>query len=98
VAYNILSYRSEGHVPQLVTLGSPLGLDISRQALSPIRHPKTVGRWFNARDRRDVVALYALDAAHFPTDPAISTYDAVRNRTANAHGVSGYMDNSFIAD
>lgn len=98
VAYHILSGLSDGRVPQLVTLGSPLGLDICRQALAPICHPQTVGRWFNARDRRDVVALYPLDAVHFPIEPAISNCDDVRNRTANAHGIVGYMNNSHVAD
>ena len=98
VAYHILNNLSDGRVPQLVTLGSPLGLDICRRALAPIRHPKTVERWFNARDRRDVVALYSLDAAHFPIEPVIKNCDDVRNRTANAHGISGYMNNSDVAD
>lgn len=97
IAYHILNERSFGSVPQLVTLGSPLGLDICRRALSPIRHPPVVGHWFNARDKRDVVALYPLDSAYFPIDPEISNNDGVRNRTANAHGISGYLNNSDVA-
>ena len=98
VAYNVLSGRTGGKVTQLVTVGSPLGLRICRQALSPIRHPAVVGGWFNARDVRDVVALYPLDAGHFGIDPPISNYDEVRNRTPNAHGISGYLTNPAVVD
>ena len=98
IAYNILASRSHGTVPQLVTVGSPLGLRICREALAPIHHPQVVGRWFNARDRRDVVALYLLDACHFGIDPPIVNLDDVRNRTPNSHGISGYVTNGQVAD
>lgn len=98
IAYNILASRPHGTIPQLITVGSPLGLRICREALAPIHHPSVVGRWFNARDRRDVVALYPLDAGHFGINPPIVNYDDVRNRTSNAHGISGYVTNGAVAD
>lgn len=94
VAYDILRDRSKGSVPQLITVGSPLGLKISREALAPIRHPNIVYQWFNARDSRDVVALYPLTASYFDIKPAITDYSEVRNRTPNAHGISGYLSDS----
>ena len=98
VAYHIVKGRSVGKVSNLITVGSPLGLRICREALAPIKHPSIVGRWFNARDRRDVVALYPLDGKHFSISPAVTHFDGVRNRTSNAHGISGYVTNAEIAD
>lgn len=98
VAYHVLSGRTAGRVSLLVTLGSPLGLEISRRALAPIRHPQIVGGWYNARDRRDVVALYPLDSKYFPVSPAVANFDDVRNRTSNAHGISGYLSNPDVGE
>jgi hypothetical protein len=97
IAYDILREGATGSVPQLITLGSPLGLDISRRALAPLKHPSKVGDWFNARDTRDVVALYPLDSGHFSIDPPITDFSGVRNRTPNAHGISGYLDDAQVA-
>ncbi len=74
VAYNLL--RREGqaqrwNVPLFVTLGSPLAVTAIRAKLAPNRRPPCVGRWLNALDERDVVALYPLDAQSFPVDPPI---------------------------
>lgn len=98
VAYHILRDRGAGAVAHLTTIGSPLGLKICREALAPIAHPKVVGDWHNARDKRDVVALYPLDAGHFPINPAVANYDGVRNRTPNAHGIEGYVNDARVVD
>lgn len=98
VSYHILRERRCGNVAQLVTLGSPLGLSICRKALAPIGHPQVVSSWQNARDNRDVVALYPLDRDHFPVEPGISNHDGVRNRTSNAHGISGYVTDALVVD
>ncbi|MGN7161937.1 hypothetical protein [Sphingomonas sp. SAFR-052] len=98
VAYHILRDRAHGAVAHLTTVGSPLGLKICRKALAPIAHPKVVGSWHNARDRRDVVALYPLDASHFPIDPVVANYDGVWNRTPNAHGIGGYVNDARVLD
>ena len=98
VAYDILRDRSSGSIPQLITVGSPLGLKIAREALAPTTHPPTVGHWFNARDTRDVVALYPLAAPHFSVDPAVTDHSAVRNRTPNAHGIAGYLSDAKTVD
>jgi hypothetical protein len=100
VAFNLL--RREGElnrwsVPLFVTLGSPLAITAVKRAVSPIEHPSCVGKWYNARDARDVVALYPLDKAHFDIDPAIENSSAVHNRTDNRHGISGYLDDKDIA-
>lgn len=98
VAYNILRDRRHGAVAHLTTVGSPLGLKICREALAPITYPKVMGSWHNARDSRDVVALYPLDANHFGIEPAVENYDGVWNRTSNAHGISGYVNDHRVVE
>jgi len=100
VAYNLL--RREGaaqrwNVPLFVTLGSPLAVTALRKKLSPNRHPTCVGRWFNAFDKRDVVALYPLDTKNFPLDPEITNKQDVDNPTSNRHGISGYLSDPEVA-
>lgn len=98
VTYDILRERIAGSVVQLITVGSPLGLKISREALAPIKHPGVVRDWFNARDSRDVVALYPLTKAYFDITPAITDHSEVHNRTPNSHGISGYLDDAKTVD
>ena len=100
VAYNLL--RREGialgwRTPLFVTLGSPLAVKKIRSALSPNRHPECVGKWFNAMDPDDVVALYPLDAKHFPLDPMIENKEDVDNGTSNQHGITGYLSDKVVA-
>jgi hypothetical protein len=100
VSYSLL--RREGRalgwkVPLYVTLGSPLAVKVIRNSLTPIRHPQCVGKWFNAMDDRDVVALYPLDERHFPVDPAIENKIDVDNPTSNRHGISGYLSDPVVA-
>ncbi len=100
VAFNLL--RREGaaagwNVPLFVTLGSPLGVKAIRRSVAPIAHPACVGRWFNAMDERDVVALYPLDANRFDIAPPIENKTDVRNHTRNRHGIDGYLDDAEVA-
>lgn len=98
VAFDVL--RSLGRpldVPLFVTVGSPLGVGPIRRTLQPLRFPRGVKAWFNALDDRDVVALLPLDAAVFAVDPPIENYANVRNRTENAHGISGYLNDPTVA-
>jgi hypothetical protein len=100
VAYNLL--RREGRtlgwkVPMFVTVGSPLAVTRIRSALAPISYPSCVGAWYNARDPHDVVALYPLDAGHFPITPAVENSSHVMNGTPNRHGISGYLADAQVA-
>jgi len=100
VAYNLL--RREGtaagwRVPLLLTVGSPLAVKRIRTALRPTRHPECVGKWYNALDSNDVVALYPLDRAHFPLDPEIENQADVKNQTDNQHGIKGYLNDKKVA-
>jgi hypothetical protein len=100
VAYNLLKREGEPNrwrVALLVTVGSPLGVTHIRRALRPIGRPACVGDWFNARDPRDVVALYPLDTEHFGIQPPIENSNDVVNHTANRHGIAGYLDNKVVA-
>ncbi|SSW67406.1 alpha/beta hydrolase [Achromobacter agilis] len=84
-------------VPALITLGSPLGIKAIRGRLGGVRHPDCVGRWFNARDPRDVVALYSLDERHFGVVPAIENKIDVDNSSSNRHGIEGYLEDPEVA-
>jgi hypothetical protein len=100
VSYNLL--RREGkslgwRVPLYVTVGSPLAISKIRKSLAPNKHPACVGKWFNAMDPDDVVALYPLDERHFPIDPAIENKTDVKNQTQNQHGIRGYLNDKEVA-
>lgn len=106
VAYRLLRQFGQAkgwRVPQFVTLGSPLGVTEIRETVmkwSPTRCPPCVDAWFNAYDKRDVVALYPLTTEYFPLDPlrpAIDEHDAVNNGTDNRHGIGGYLDDPVVA-
>jgi hypothetical protein len=98
VAYNVL--RTDPRrltVPSFVTVGSPLAIRAVRDQLRPIGFPAVAASWYNAFDTRDVVALYPLDAANFPINPAIKNYAGVQNSTPNRHGIIGYLDDADVA-
>ena len=98
VSYSILSSdRRRLRVPLYVTVGSPLGVRSVRDQFRPLRFPPPVEAWYNAFDDRDVVALYPLDAANFPVQPSIENDGAVKNHTANRHGIVGYLDDLNVA-
>lgn len=100
VSYNLLRREGKANrwiVPLYVTLGSPLAVTAIKKGLAPNKHPECVVRWFNAMDERDVIALYALDATHFPVNPAIENKTNVRNDTENRHGISGYLSDKEVA-
>lgn len=100
VSYNLLrrdGEREGWEVPLFVTLGAPLGVTAIKRQLSPVQYPECVGRWFNALDPRDVVALHPLDADYFPTTPAVENKTDVDNGTENRHGISGYIEDAEVA-
>ncbi len=103
VTHSLLRERGqelELKVPQFVTLGSPLGVTRIRAAAKVPRWPSCVAHWFNARDSRDVVALYPLTSDHFPVGeeaPGIVNDSDVRNETPDRHGISGYLSDRDVA-
>lgn len=100
VAYTLLKEEGEANgwnVPLLVTLGSPLSVTAIKRAVGPNKHPKCVGKWFNALDPRDTVALYPMDKANFPIDPLVENKLDIQNSTENRHGISGYLDDKTVA-
>ncbi|KIQ66157.1 hypothetical protein TR51_00150 [Kitasatospora griseola] len=100
IAYNLLRKEAEERrwkVSSLITVGSPLAVGPIVEGLSPIAWPAGVATWFNAFDRRDVVALHPLDSPHFPVTPAIENYSHVQNTTGNRHGISGYLGDPVVA-
>lgn len=98
VAYDILRQARGIDAKLLITVGSPLGIDAIRKRVAPLVYPAGVQSWFNGRDDRDAVALYPLDTAHFGLTPPIMNFDGVHNRTDNAHGISGYLNDSRVVE
>jgi hypothetical protein len=99
VAYNVLRTRlATPRYPQLVTVGSPLGIRaIKQQLATPLVSPPCIGQWFNAYDDRDVVALVPLDAERFNVTPPIENKGDVLNFTENRHGIEGYLADPVVA-
>ncbi|RSK38455.1 alpha/beta fold hydrolase [Hymenobacter perfusus] len=99
VAYNVLRTRlATPRYPQLVTVGSPLGIRaIKQQLATPLVSPPCIGQWFNAYDDRDVVALVPLDEERFNVTPPIENKGDVLNFTENRHGIEGYLADPVVA-
>lgn len=99
VGYNVLRKALPTiNVQKYVTVGSPLGLNVIKQYLeSPLTMPSCVQSWFNAMDKRDVVALHPLDSSHFAIAPPIVNKSDVNNHTKNRHGIEGYLDDMTVA-
>lgn len=97
VGYRLLAeLQDASHIRRYITLGSPLGMKSIAKRLGIAQH---VGQptWFNAFDKRDIVALHPLDQKRFPTQPAILNHDQVNNHTPNRHGIAGYLDDPQVA-
>lgn len=101
---SIIAYRAlrEGGVIEcpvraLITIGSPLGMRVIREALSPIGHPPNVDYWLNAYDERDIIALNPLNEKHFPVKPKIKNYGGVENQSDNHHKIRGYLSDRVVA-
>ncbi|MCY1059801.1 hypothetical protein [Nannocystis sp. SCPEA4] len=97
VTYSLLRRARRHTVPLFVTLGSPLGLHAIRRRFTPLKFPGGVTHWFNAYDRRDVVALRGLEAPGFDVRPAVRNHAEVDNHTSNRHGIDGYLDDREVA-
>ena len=101
VAYNVLMSRPHPFaavkVPLFVTLGSPLAVTAIKSRIRPHTFPPPVGKWYNAMDPDDAVALYPLRKRHLDTGGTIENHDRVKNHTSNQHGIAGYLDDAQVA-
>jgi hypothetical protein len=102
VAYNILMNRpNRSNIKALITIGSPLGIGAIFTRLPsdspPRKSPDGVAVWFNARDARDVVALYEISSDQFRGAPVVTNYSGVNNTSENKHGIVEYLKDSTIA-
>ena len=97
VSYSVLRRDTRTlHIPAFITVGCPLGLRAIRDQFRPLKYPPADG-WYNAFDKRDVVALYPLDSTNFPVMPAVENNAMVKNHTPNRHGIDGYLDDANVA-
>lgn len=98
VGYNVLWSAGKSSILAYVTLGSPLGIrGISSTLSTPLKNVGGRGGWYNAYDRRDVVALNPLDKKFFNVTPAISNRDDLVNTTNGHHGIVSYLDKLPVA-
>ncbi|EUC00048.1 hypothetical protein PMI07_006328 [Rhizobium sp. CF080] len=100
VGYDILlNSPKAANVVHYVTIGSPLAVGPIMRSFKPLRYPEQLRSWYNAFDDRDVVALNALDNGYFPVSGGrINNQNNIRNRTDNAHGISGYLCDPTLAN
>jgi hypothetical protein len=98
VGYNVIK-KHHATVPfvQYLTVGSPLGVRAISTKLGLAQNPLGKQGWYNAFDKRDIVALNPLDDRNFPADPAIINDDRVNNPTDNRHGIIGYLNDPHVA-
>jgi hypothetical protein len=98
VAYNVLkAHRSRLDVRRFITVGSPLGLRAISSKLGVASNVADPAGWFNAYDKRDIVALNKLDNSWFPVQPKITNHGKVKNNTDNRHGIIGYLNDARVA-
>jgi hypothetical protein len=98
VGYNVLRATNNINVSRYITLGSPLGIRAIQARLDlPLTMPACTKSWYNALDKRDVVALYPLDAHNFAIQPEITNNTNVDNFTDNRHGIEGYLNDVDVA-
>jgi hypothetical protein len=84
-------------VPLFVTVGSPLPLTAVQAALGPaFLCPKGVGRWLNAVDPADVIALgQGLDKSNFAD--GIDNIRDIQHTDDNPHSIQGYLGDRRVA-
>jgi hypothetical protein len=82
-------------IPLYITLGSPLPLMAVQAALGPaFSVPRGVGRWINAVDPNDFIALgRGLDGFAGSIDNIID----IRHDSEDAHSIEGYLGDERIA-
>jgi len=98
VAYKVLLEQSNRvKLRRFITVGSPLGISTISSQLGVLRYPSADLLWYNAYDKRDIVALNPLEDPYFKTDPAITNYNRVCNETDNRHGIIGYLNDATVA-
>jgi hypothetical protein len=98
VAYHVLHSQTEVQVPLFATVGSPLAISaVERRLKVRPGQPTCVNRWYNAFDRKDIVALNPLDENHFKVSRKIENNAKVCNDTDNHHSISGYLSDRNIA-
>jgi len=108
IAYDVLSEiaTSSGlEVTQLITIGSPLGVqEVQDNIVKPLRVPAVVKRWDNFADLLDPVAMdkrlssdFAANAAGVRVeDELVINRDSLRLKGFNPHSGSGYLETEDV--
>lgn len=99
VAYHLLcEFAKSGHelhVPLLITMGSPLGVEAVKRYIDlPHRIPANIARWENYFDRGDPVSLGKALSSQLAT--GIVDDGSINNQTTNAHSDEGYLGQQAV--
>jgi pimeloyl-ACP methyl ester carboxylesterase len=98
VAFRVLlEQRARINIRRFITVGSPLGIHTISSRLGMLEYPRADLLWYNAYDKRDIVALNPLKDPDFETDPVINNFGEVKNQTENRHGIIGYLNDATVA-
>lgn len=101
VGYDVMTTISNNwNVVKFITLGSPLGIRAVQSKLIAPHMPSCIqnGKWYNALDIADIVALNPLDNEHFNTNPAIRNNNRVNNTSPNSHKIPEYLSDKNVAN
>ncbi len=99
IAYEAL-HESVHRIPLLITLGSPLGLEVAvRGRLLPdASFPPKVDAWVNVADDDDVISGQLALSGLFPSTAGLDVHDRlIDNANTWAHGIAGYLRNLAVA-
>ncbi|PKV84273.1 antibiotic ABC transporter ATP-binding protein [Streptomyces sp. TLI_146] len=98
VAYEALCEHPQWPVTDLVTVGSPLGLPVIFDRLSPLPIDGrgawpggVVRRWTNIADQGDIVALVNALEPHFVAGPAQAVVDRTITNGVQMHDLQRYL-------
>jgi len=102
VGYNVVMNRPlRQNIKGFITIGSPLGINAIYSRLPsdtpPRKSPGGIPVWFNARDAKDIVALYEIPSERYQGLPVVSNYSGVNNTSENHHGIVEYLSDSTVA-
>ena len=88
-------HTNEQHLPMLLTLGSPLGLDgvvYPRLRLLPPTFPPSVQRWVNVAHPDDIVAVEPYLAPLFPSEDSRRVEDHTPKSARDHHSAITYLE------
>ncbi len=99
IAYKLLRHLGKKAIVNLlITLGTPLGIDVVKDHLKPpkLQKPTGVVSWLNGSDERDYVALHsALTKETFAA--GIDNLSDIKNSKKDPHAILDYLSDARVS-